>query len=130
MGDAGDGAGAGGGSEGMMQEEATSMSVTERSDAVVNFVGGLLTSYGWTVLFLAVVWYNCKDAVRRRWRKRQNERSLKHANRPERRAVLDRERARAVALKQTEAIEAARKQAEENSRQKLQSYRNSAVKDD
>ena len=51
--------------------EEGGMRIAERSDAVVNFVGGLLTTYGWTVLFLAVVWYNCKDAVRRRWRKWQ-----------------------------------------------------------
>lgn len=49
-----------------------------------------------------------------------SDQSIKHANRPERRAVLDRERERAVALKQTEAIEAARLHAEENSRKKLQ----------
>lgn len=48
-----------------------------------------------------------------------SERSLQHANRPERREVLDRERARAVALKQAEAIAAARLQAEENSGNKI-----------
>ena len=66
MGDADQGAGDG--PEGM-QEEA--MSIADRSDAVVNFVAGLLATHGWSFVFLAVVWYNCKDAVRRRWRKRQ-----------------------------------------------------------
>lgn len=42
------------------------------------------------------------------------------ANRPDRRAVLDRERARAVAEKQAEALEAARLLAEKKAQKQLQ----------
>lgn len=49
-----------------------------------------------------------------------SERSIAHANRPDRRAVLDRERARAVAEKQAEALRAARELAEKKSREKIQ----------
>lgn len=49
-----------------------------------------------------------------------SERSMADANRPDRRAVLDRERARAVAEKQAEALEAARLLAEKKAQKQLQ----------
>lgn len=47
-------------------------------------------------------------------------RSLDDANRPDRRAVLDRERARSVAEKQAQALEDARAAAERKTQQKMQ----------
>eukprot|EP00752_Nemacystus_decipiens_P009670 g8639.t1 len=107
-------------------------SVREASDNVVAFVSDLLARHGWTAIFLLVVWYNCKDSVKRRYRRWKNDRSIADANRPDRRAVLDRERARAVAEKQAEAEEAARLLAEKKAQEKLQSYAKTtaAVKDD
>lgn len=49
-----------------------------------------------------------------------SERSLADANRPERRSVLDLERMRAVAVKQEEALAAARAAAEEKAQKKQQ----------
>lgn len=50
----------------------------------------------------------------------RSQRSLADANRPDRRAVLDRERARAVAEKQAEALKEARAMAEKKAQEKLQ----------
>ncbi len=41
----------------------------EASDNVVRFVSEMLARHGWTAIFLVVVWYNCKDPVKRRYRK-------------------------------------------------------------
>ncbi len=49
-----------------------------------------------------------------------SDRSIAEANRPNRRAVLDRERARAVAEKQAEALVAARASAEQKTEKKMQ----------
>lgn len=50
----------------------------------------------------------------------RSERSIADANRPDRRAVLDRERARAVAEKQAEALQATKELAEKKAHQKIQ----------
>ncbi|CAM9834146.1 unnamed protein product [Ectocarpus sp. 8 AP-2014] len=97
-------------------------SVKEASDRLVSFVADILGRHGWTAIFLVIVWYNCKDAVKRRYRKWRNKRSLDDANRPDRRAVLDRERARSVAEKQAQALEDARAAAEIRTQQEMQSY--------
>ncbi|CAM9242069.1 unnamed protein product [Ectocarpus sp. 12 AP-2014] len=148
-------------------------SVKEASDRLVSFVADVLARHGWTAIFLVIVWYNCKDAVKRRYRKwrklapfgvlgrtsrgytarrpqmpllfslqslpcclpregssrpipssttKSSKRSLDVANRPDRRAVLDRERARSVAEKQAQALEDARAAAERKTQQKMQSY--------
>lgn len=52
----------------------------------------------------------------------RSKRSLADANRPDRRAVLDRERMKAVAEKQREALEAARAAEEKKSEQKMQVF--------
>lgn len=44
-------------------------SVKEASDRLVSFVADVLARHGWTAIFLVIVWYNCKDAVKRRYRK-------------------------------------------------------------
>lgn len=44
-------------------------SVREASDNVVGFVSDFLARHGWTAIFLVVVWYNCKDWVKRRYRR-------------------------------------------------------------
>ncbi|CAM9971287.1 unnamed protein product [Ectocarpus sp. 6 AP-2014] len=95
-------------------------SVKEANDRLVSFVADLLARHGWTAIFLVIVWYNCKDAVKRRYRKWRNKRSLDDANRPDRRAVLDRERARSVAEKQAQALEDARAAAERGTQQNMQ----------
>lgn len=41
----------------------------DASDTVVRFVSEMLARHGWTAIFLVVVWYNCKDPVKRRYRK-------------------------------------------------------------
>ncbi|CAM9848974.1 unnamed protein product [Ectocarpus sp. 8 AP-2014] len=97
-------------------------SVKEASDRLVSFVADILARHGWTAIFFVIVWYNCKDAVKRRYRKWRNKRSLDDANRPGRRAVLDRERARSVADKQAQALEDATAAAERRTQQKMQSY--------
>ncbi|CAM9669545.1 unnamed protein product [Ectocarpus fasciculatus] len=107
------GAGGGGWGEGVD-------SVKEASDRLVSLVADVLARHGWTAIFLVIVWYNCKDAVKRRYRKWRNKRSLDEANRPDRRAVLDRERARSVAEKQAQALEDARAAAETKTQQKMQ----------
>eukprot|EP00903_Cladosiphon_okamuranus_P012929 g12072.t1 len=107
-------------------------SVGEANYNVVAFLSDLLARHGWTAIFIFVVWYNCKDAVKRRYRRWKNERSIAHANRPARRGVLDRERARVVAEKQEEARQAARELAERKAQQKIKSYdeKTAATKDD
>lgn len=43
-------------------------SVKDASDNVVGFVADLLARHGWTAILLFVVWYNCKDPAKRRYR--------------------------------------------------------------
>lgn len=44
-------------------------SIGEASDNVVGFVSDILARHGWTAILLLVVWYNCKDSVKRRYRR-------------------------------------------------------------
>lgn len=44
-------------------------SVREASDSVVAFVSDNLARHGWTAIFLLVLWYNCKDSAKRRYRR-------------------------------------------------------------
>ncbi|CAM9682132.1 unnamed protein product [Scytosiphon promiscuus] len=109
-----------GGGGGSWQEGVDFAKAT--SDGIINFVADMLARHGWTMILVVIVWYNCKDPVKRRYRQWRNKRSLADANRPDRRAVLDRERARSVAEKQREALEAARAAAARQKEQKMQSY--------
>ncbi|CAN0030054.1 unnamed protein product [Pylaiella littoralis] len=122
--------GSGGGGGGGWRESAAASK--EVSDKLLELVGGFVARHGWTLVLLLLVWYNCKDAVNRRYRQWRNERSLADANRPDRRAVLDRERARAVTERQAEALVAARAAAAKREEKKLQRYNETTarVKDD
>ena len=40
----------------------------EQGEGLVNTIGDLLAKYGWTIIFLFVVYYNTKDPIERRWR--------------------------------------------------------------